>query len=74
MIVILLRLAEGLGHTATWIIILVVIFYVFVLVVFVWYIGRVLRALLEERDPERQHILREVLRDLLELFRRGERR
>ena len=74
MVVILLRLAEGFGHTATWIIILLVILYGVVPVVFVWYIGKVLRALLAERDPQLKEILRQTLRDLLELLRRGKRR
>jgi SNF family Na+-dependent transporter len=73
-VVILLRLAEGLGHTATWIIILVVIFYVAVMAVFVRYIGEVLRALLEERDPQLKEILRQTLRDLLDFFRPGKNR
>ena len=45
-----------------------------VVAVFVWYIGEVLRALLEEKDPKLKEILRQVLGDLLETFRRGRRK
>lgn len=74
MVEILLRLAEGFGHTAIWIIVLLVILYGVVLVVFVWCIRKVLQALLAERDPQLKEILRQTLRDLLELLRFGKRR
>jgi type IV secretory pathway TrbD component len=69
-----IRLVEGVGHTATWIIIFLMIFYAAAMAVFVRYIGEVLRALLAERDPELKEILRQTLRDLLEPLRRGKRR
>jgi len=53
-----------LGSGAIWVVIFLVVFYTAVIAVLVRHIGTVLKALLEERDPERQHVLREVLRDL----------
>lgn len=74
MVYLLLRVLTELGSGAIWVVIFLVVFYTAVIAVLVRHIGTVLRALLEERDPERQHVLREVLRDLLELFHRGKRR
>ena len=51
------------------IVILLAIFCAAVVTVFVRHVGEVLRAVLDEHDPVRQRILRDVLRDLLELFR-----
>jgi hypothetical protein len=68
------RVLIELGSGAVWIVILLVIFYAAVMAVFVRHIGEVLRALLEEHDPKRRRVLHEVLRDLLEPFRRGKRR
>jgi hypothetical protein len=48
--------------------------YTAVIAVFMRHVKTVLTALLEERDPEQRRILHEVLRDLLEPFRRGKRR
>ena len=42
-----------------------------VIAVFVRHIGTVLKAVLEEPDPRLKDILREVLQDLLDLFRPG---
>jgi hypothetical protein len=67
------ELAE-LGSGVIWIVNFLVVFYAAVIAVFVRHIGTVLKALLDERDPEQRRILREVLRDLLEPFRRGKRR
>jgi hypothetical protein len=44
------------------------IFWAAVVAVFVRHVGKVLRAVLDEHDPVRQRILRDVLRDLLEPF------
>jgi hypothetical protein len=73
-LVIAIRLAEVLGHAATWIILFLVIFYMAVMAMFVRHVGAVVRVLLEERDPELKEILRQTIRDLLEPFRRGKRR
>ena len=59
---------------ASWIVLFFAIFFAAMVAVFVRYVGKVLRALLGERDPELQRILHQVLRDLLELFRRGKHR
>lgn len=63
-----------LGPGVIWIVIFLVGLYTVVIAVFVRYIGKVLQALLDERDPEQRRILRDVLRELLEPFRRGKRR
>jgi hypothetical protein len=68
------RVLAELGSGAIWVISFFVGFYAAVIAVLVRDIGIVLRALLEERDPEQRRILREVLRDLLESFRRGKHR
>lgn len=54
----LFRVLAGLGPGASWIIIFLVVFYAAIVAAFVWYVGKVLRALLDERDLDRQHILR----------------
>ena len=74
MLFLLLRVLGDLSPGAIWIVIFLVVFYTAVIAVFVRHAGAVLRELLNERDPERQRILQQVLRDLLGLFRRGERR
>jgi len=63
-----------LAPRAIWIVILLVFFYALVIAVFVRHIGIVVKAVLEERDPRLKEILREVLQDLLELFRHGRHR
>lgn len=74
MVYLVLRVLMELGSRAIWVVIFLVVFYMAVIAVLVRHIGTVLKTLLEESDPERQHVLREVLRDLLELFRRGKPR
>lgn len=64
----------ALGFGAKWIISFFVGFYTAVIAVFMRHVKTALTALLEERDPEQRRILHEVLRDLLEPFRRGKRR
>jgi hypothetical protein len=64
----------ALGFGAKWIISFLVGFYTAVIAVFMRHVKTVLTALLEERDPEQRRILHEVLRDLLEPFRREKRR
>lgn len=66
-----LRVVTDLGPGASWIIIFLAIFFAAVVAVFARHVGMVLQALLDERDPDRQRILRQVLQDLLDLFRRG---
>jgi hypothetical protein len=63
----LIELAPG----AIWIASFLVVFYAVVIAVFVRHIGSVLKAVLEEPDPRLKDILREVLQDLLDLFRPG---
>ena len=70
----LLRLVAEVGPVASWIILFLAIFFAVIVVIFVRYVGKVLHALLGERDPEQRRILHQVLRDLLELFRRGKHR
>jgi hypothetical protein len=60
-----------LGSGTIWIASFLVLFYAAVVAVFLRHIRAVLTALLEERDPRLKEILRDVLRDLLELFRHG---
>ena len=74
MLYLLIRAPAELGSGAIWIVSFLVVLYATVIAVFVRHIGTVLRALLEEREPEQRRILREVLRDLLELFRQGKHR
>ena len=62
-----IELAPG----AIWIASFLVVFYAIVIAVFVRHIGTVLKAVLEEPDPRLKDILREVLQDLLDLFRPG---
>lgn len=71
MLYLLLRTLAELGSGPIWIATFLVVFYAAVLAVLVRHAGALLRALLQERDPEQRRILREVLRDLLEPFRRG---
>jgi hypothetical protein len=59
---------------ASWIVLFLAISFAAMVAVFVRYVGKVLRALLRERDPEQRRILQQVLRDLLELFRPGKHR
>ena len=68
------RALVDLGPGAIWVITFWLIFYAAVMAAFVRHIGAVLQALLDERDPEQRRILRDVLRELLEPFRRGKRR
>jgi hypothetical protein len=56
------------------VVVLLAIFYMAVVAVLMRHVGVVLRALLDERDPEQRRILRDVLRELLEPFRRRGRR
>jgi hypothetical protein len=65
------RVSIELAPRAMWIVSFLVVFYAVVIAVFVRHIGTVLKAVLEERDPRLKEILREVLQDLLELFRHG---
>ena len=62
------------SSATTWVLIFLAIFYMARVAVFVQHVSVVLRALLDEHDPDRQRILRDVLRDLLELFRNRRRR
>lgn len=74
MLYLLPRAPAELGSGAIWIVSFLVVFYASVIAVFVRHIGTVLKALLEERELAQRRILREVLRELLEPFRRGKRR
>jgi hypothetical protein len=67
----LFRVLADLGPAAGQAALFLAVFFALVVAVFVRHVGEVLRAVLDERDLDRQRILRQVLRDLLELFRRG---
>jgi hypothetical protein len=66
----LFRMAVELGSEAVW----MVFFFAAVVAVFVVYLGIAMRETLRERNPEQQQVRYQIFRDLLELFRRGERR
>lgn len=67
----LFRVATDLSPSAGWAIIFLAIFYAAVVAVFLRHVDEVLQALLNEPNPDRQRILRQVLQDLLDVLRRG---
>ena len=66
----LLRLLAEIGPGVTW----VFVFIAALIAVFVLYIGIALVAALFAHDIGQQEVRRKILRDLLDLFRRGRRK
>ena len=68
------RTPTEIGSGTIWIVIFIIVFYTAVIAVFMRHVGTVLKALLQEPDPTVKDILRRTLENLLEPFRRGQRR